>query len=174
MPSPHELVIRFGRPFDVTMPGKNFLASVCEVTVPFLDRDSAEAAQREITVSVRPVRDAGAEDYRPVVPGEVVREPAEIAPASSWRPVVKCLNCGRPVHQVRKRDIHLGATQARGRTTATGWDHWGFWQGVRCPGALTGAEPGGEFTEEEYWAWVDKQIAGRVITGPAGIEQGEL
>jgi hypothetical protein len=78
MPSPHELVIRFGRPFDVTMPGKNFLASVCEVTVPFLDRDSAEAAQREITVSVRPVHDAGGEDYRPVIAGEVITGPAGI------------------------------------------------------------------------------------------------
>ena len=46
---------------------------------------------------------------------------------------------------------------------------------IMCAGAMTGAEPGGEFAEEEYWAWVDKQIAARhpVITGPAGIEQGE-
>jgi hypothetical protein len=71
-------VIRFGRPFDVGTPGGAFLADVREITVPFADRESAEAAQREITVSVRPVHDAGGEDYRPVIAGEVVREPAEI------------------------------------------------------------------------------------------------
>ena len=78
MPSPHELVIRFGRPFDIRTPDGAFLANVREVMVPFADRESAEAAQREITVCVRPVHDAGNEDYRPVVPGEVIREPAEI------------------------------------------------------------------------------------------------
>jgi len=77
MPSPHEVVIRFGRPFDLQL-RSSVLAGVREITVPFADRDSAEAAQREITVSVRPVHDAGGEDYRPVVPGEVIREPAEI------------------------------------------------------------------------------------------------
>ena len=150
----HELVIRFGRSFDIRTPRGAFLADVREVTVPFADRESAEAAQREITVSVRPVHDAGGEDYRPVVAGEVITELAAIGPAPAWRPVVKCLNCGRPVHQVRKSDPCLSATHPRGRTTATGWDHWGFWQGVRCPGRLTGAEPGGEFTEDEYLAWV--------------------
>jgi len=74
----HELVIRFGRPFDIRTPDGWFLANVREVMVPFADRESAEAAQREITVCVRPVHDAGNEDYRPVVPGEVIREPAEI------------------------------------------------------------------------------------------------
>jgi hypothetical protein len=54
------------------------LAGVREITVPFADRESAEAAREEVTVSVRPVHDAGGEDYRRVVPGEVVREPAEI------------------------------------------------------------------------------------------------
>ena len=79
----HEVVIRFGRPFDVSTPGGAFLADVREITVPFADKESAEAAQREITVSVRPVHDAGGEDYRRVVPGEVVREPAEIEPGAS-------------------------------------------------------------------------------------------
>lgn len=55
----HELVIRLGRPFDLQGDSGWFLADVREITVPFSDRESAEAAQREITVSVRPARDAG-------------------------------------------------------------------------------------------------------------------
>jgi hypothetical protein len=76
--SAHEVVIRFGRPFDIHTNWGAFLADVREITVPFADRESAEGAQREITVSVRPVHDAGGEDYRPVVPGEVIRQAAEI------------------------------------------------------------------------------------------------
>ncbi len=78
MPSPHEIVIRFGRSFDVSTPGGAFLADIREITVPFADRESAEGAQREITVHVRPVHDAGGEDYRRVMPGEVIRVAAEI------------------------------------------------------------------------------------------------
>jgi len=80
----HEVVVRFGRPFDVRArdctagTGGDTFRTVREIAVPFADRESAEAAQREITVHVRPVHDAGGEDYRPVVAGEVVREPAEI------------------------------------------------------------------------------------------------
>lgn len=73
----HQIVIRFGRPFDLQL-RTSVLAGVREITVPFADRESAESAQREITVSVRPVHDAGGEDYRPVVPGEVIREPADV------------------------------------------------------------------------------------------------
>jgi hypothetical protein len=76
-PSPHEVVIRFGRSFDIFMGGE-YVSSGQEITIPFTDRETAEAAQRDITVHVRPVHDAGGEDYRPVVPGEVVREPAGI------------------------------------------------------------------------------------------------
>lgn len=74
----HELVIRLGRPFDIQAGDGAFLAGVREITVPFGDRESAESAQREITVHVRPVHDAGGEDYHPVVAGEVVTEPAAI------------------------------------------------------------------------------------------------
>ncbi len=74
----HEVVIRFGRPFDISTSSGAYLAGISEITVPFADRESAEAAQREITVHVRPVHDAGGEDYRREVPGEVVREPAGI------------------------------------------------------------------------------------------------
>ncbi len=74
----HEIVIRFGRPFDIRTGRDAFLADVREITVPFADRESAEAAQREITVHVRPVHDAGGEDYHTIVHGEVVREPAGI------------------------------------------------------------------------------------------------
>ena len=70
--TPHEIVIRFGRPFDVHTQWGAFLVDVREIRVPFADRESAEAAQREITVTVRPVHDAGGEDYRPVVPGEAI------------------------------------------------------------------------------------------------------
>lgn len=71
----HELVIRFGRPLDIQADrGGPFRADVREVTIPFADRESAEAAQRELIVHVRQVRDAGGEDYRPVVVGEVVRD----------------------------------------------------------------------------------------------------
>jgi len=74
----YEIVIRLGRPFDLQGDGGQFLAGVREITVPFADRESAEAAQREITVFVRPVHDAGGEDYRTVVPGEVIRQQPEI------------------------------------------------------------------------------------------------
>jgi len=74
----YEIVIRFGRPFDIHTQWGAFLADVREIRVPFADRESAEAAQREITVHVRPVRVAGGEDCRPVVPGEVIRQAAEI------------------------------------------------------------------------------------------------
>lgn len=79
----HEIVIRLGRPFDIRAADGVFLASVSEITIPFADRDSAEAAQREIAVLVRPVHDAGSEDYRPVVAGEVVRAAAEIEGAQA-------------------------------------------------------------------------------------------
>ena len=82
-PRPHELVIRFGRSFDVQLRGTHSGApfaftSTSEITVPFADRESAEAAQRDITVHVRPVHDTGGEDYRPVIRGEVITSPAGI------------------------------------------------------------------------------------------------
>ena len=77
MSGPHELVIRFGHPFDIQLRGEHSgapfaFSTTSEITVPFADRESAEAAQREITVSVRQVHDAGGEDYRQVIPGEVL------------------------------------------------------------------------------------------------------
>lgn len=83
----HEIVIRLGRPFDVRLGNGAFLADVREVTVTFNDRKSAEAALREIGLSVRPVHDAGGEDYRPVVAGEVVpagRHPRLRACVERW------------------------------------------------------------------------------------------
>ena len=68
----HEVVIRFGRRFDIQLRGE--FRDTTEVTIPFADRESAEAALREVEVSVRAVHDAGGEDYRPVVAGEVVTE----------------------------------------------------------------------------------------------------
>ena len=74
----HEVVIRFGRPFDVHLSNGFFVTDVREiaVTIPFADRESAEAALREVSLFVRAVHDAGGEDYRPVVAGEVIGEPA--------------------------------------------------------------------------------------------------
>jgi hypothetical protein len=73
----HEIVIRLGRPFGVQTDHGAFLAGVREITIPFADRESAEAAQREVGVFVREVHDAGGEDYLPVVAGEVVPEDFE-------------------------------------------------------------------------------------------------
>lgn len=68
----HEVVIRLGRPFDIRTNGGAFLAGVWEITVPFDDEDSAEDALLDVRVTVRRVHDAGGEDYRPVVAGEVM------------------------------------------------------------------------------------------------------
>ena len=80
----HEVVIRLGRPFDIRIRGE--FKSVTEVTIPFTDRESALAASLEVTVSVRPVHDAGGEDYRPVVAGEVIsdRRPRLRACVERW------------------------------------------------------------------------------------------
>jgi len=68
----HEVVIRLGRPFDIRIRGE--FRDTTEVTIPFADRESALAASLEVTVTVRPVHDAGGEDYRPVVAGEVLTD----------------------------------------------------------------------------------------------------
>jgi hypothetical protein len=73
-----ELVIRLGRPFDVQTGNRAFLAGVREITVAFADRESAEAALRDIQTSVRQVHDAGGEDYRPVVAGKLVYSPDQL------------------------------------------------------------------------------------------------
>ena len=80
MPSPHEIVIRLGRPFDVQVDGA-WIYGITEITVPFGDAGSAMQAEEELSVFVRPVHDAGGEDYRPVVAGEVIRGAAEIEAA---------------------------------------------------------------------------------------------
>lgn len=77
----YEIVIRLGRPFDIDTGDGTFLG-VREITIPFADQQSAEAAAAEVRITVRPVHDTGGEDYHPVVPGEVIRQPAEIGPAS--------------------------------------------------------------------------------------------
>lgn len=75
-----QVVVEFGRDFDIEIIGRHksgppqYVRSPEGIAIPFNDRESAEAAQREIRVYVRPVHDAGGEDYRPVVPGEVVRD----------------------------------------------------------------------------------------------------
>jgi hypothetical protein len=111
----HEVVVRFGRPFDVRArdltvgTGGDTFRTVREITVPFADRESAEAAQREINVHVRPVHDAGGEDYRPVVPGEVVREPADVPRGMPIAPRMVLDEHGR-AHVVREpAEIEGGA-----------------------------------------------------------------
>jgi hypothetical protein len=86
----HEIVIRLGRAFDVLIddefktPPRLWIGEedrfqkVTEITIPFADQASAEAALREIELSVRVVHDTGGEDYRPVVAGEVVRAAGEL------------------------------------------------------------------------------------------------
>lgn len=81
----HEIVIRLGRPFDVliedefkTLPRlwigeEDGFQKVTEIRIPFADQASAEAALAEVSLSVRAVHDAGGEDYRPVVAGEIMR-----------------------------------------------------------------------------------------------------
>ena len=68
-----QIVIELGRKFDVEVNG-DYHTITPVITIPFGDRESAEGAQRDIHVWVREVHDAGGEDYRPVVPGEVIRE----------------------------------------------------------------------------------------------------
>jgi hypothetical protein len=81
----HEVVIRLGRPLSArlvppppgTQPG--YFATVSEIRIPFADQASAESAVTDIDIRVRPVHDAGGEDYRPVVRGEVYRvSPGEL------------------------------------------------------------------------------------------------
>lgn len=72
MTAPHEVVIRFGRLFDIRTSAGAYLVGISEVTVPFDNRQVAEEALAAITVTVRQVNDAGGEDYRQVIPGEVV------------------------------------------------------------------------------------------------------
>jgi len=82
----HEIVVRLGRPFDIKLQGVPFaFVSTREIAIPFADLESAEAALREVGMFVRPVHDAGGEDYRPVVAGEVI--PADPRPASMLQPV---------------------------------------------------------------------------------------
>lgn len=77
-----------------------------------------------------------------------------------------CRNCDLPVRRVLRRDNGLAVRLfgRRSRTTATGWDHYGFWQGVRCPGMLCGAEPGRVIGWEEYLAWTDGRLDGGART----------
>lgn len=45
------------------------------------------------------------------------------------------------------------------RASSTGWVHWGFWQGVRCPGRLTGAQPGRKISWDDYMDWLSDRLA---------------
>ena len=71
----HEIVIRFGRPFDIRV-GDRWVEGVREITVPFTFGDAtvAESALADMSMTVRQVNDAGGEDYRPVVAGEVLHD----------------------------------------------------------------------------------------------------
>ena len=69
--------------------------------------------------------------------------------------VTMCQNCDLPVSDYGRR----------GRRSPTGWVHWGFWQGIRCPGRLVGAQPGSRISEAEYLTWVNARLG---ISGDAG------
>jgi hypothetical protein len=62
-----------------------------------------------------------------------------------------CRNCGLPV-------TRRGPSARR---SPTGYAHWGSWLGIRCPGRLTGAQPGRQLTEAEYLAWADERTGSR-------------
>jgi hypothetical protein len=70
------------------------------------------------------------------------------APSGHWLldSVVRlCGTCGLPITDFTKS----------ARRSPTGWSHdrWGGWEGIRCPGRLTGAMPGpGTTTVGEWWA----------------------
>jgi hypothetical protein len=69
-----EVVIRLGRPFDIQTGNGRIVSDVREITIAFPGgREFAEAALRDVQMSVRQVHDAGGEDYRVVVPGDVVK-----------------------------------------------------------------------------------------------------
>jgi hypothetical protein len=88
--TPHEIVIRLGRAFDVLIDDEfktpprlwtgeeDRFQKVTEIRIPFADQASAGAALREVSLSVRAVHDTGGEDYRPVVAGEVVQTEADL------------------------------------------------------------------------------------------------
>ena len=79
------------------------------------------------------------DNYKPIVP---------------WTRRVKCLNCGRPVMD-----------EGPYPKSPAGWMHWGAWNGIRCPDGLTTAEQGADFTEREYWAYVNEQNAKGPVNG---------
>jgi hypothetical protein len=85
-----EVVIRLGRAFSVRLDGRDRFVTADEfVTVPFANREAAEAALRDVQMSVRQVHDAGGEDYRPVVAGLVLATGAGVDSAGG------CLCPGR-------------------------------------------------------------------------------
>lgn len=111
MTGSHEIVIRLGRPFDIqTGDGTfrdKFRDDVSEITIPFHGgRESAEAALREIEVFVRPVHDAGGEDYRPVVAGEVVETEADAQFAAD---LASAVSAQRERERMRELEGNAGA-----------------------------------------------------------------
>lgn len=63
-------------------------------------------------------------------------------PDERWPDV--CEHCGLPI----KRETHNSALGDRPTRSPSGWTHGGpmrdDWQGIRCPGRLTGAVPANE------------------------------
>jgi hypothetical protein len=47
------------------------------------------------------------------------------------------------------------------RRSPTGWSHarWGGWEGIRCPGALTGATPAEDYPAGTEYAMTMTEIA---------------
>ena len=56
-----------------------------------------------------------------------------VAACISFRPCAECRNCHRLI-------TRQGSSARR---SPTGWSHarWGGWEGIRCPGRVTGAVP---------------------------------
>lgn len=77
--------------------------------------------------------------------GEAVLLARKWAEAEGYHPPTTCTHCGLPVTRGLGADHFMRASAER---SPTGWTHLGKspaegWQGIRCPGALTGAEPAG-------------------------------
>lgn len=60
---------------------------------------------------------------------------------------------------------------ASARRSPTGWSHalWGGWEGIRCPGRLTGAEPSEDLpADAEYRITMDEVVVWRAKAAASG------
>jgi hypothetical protein len=79
--------------------------------------------------------------WRPHRSSEVARyDPGRVpvpAMVRLWRSLT---HFGRPARRALPRCRNCGYLIAQAAASPTGWTHGPHWQGVRCPGGVTGAE----------------------------------